>query len=90
MKLHIGTDRKGTVHSVTATHAGAADIRQLPDLLHGEEKVLFGDQAYWGEFHRRCAAESGVRYRVNRKANPGKTLSDYQKRVNRSRSPGTA
>ena len=90
MKLHIGTDPKGTVHSVTATHAGAADIKQLPDLLHGEEQVLFGDQAYWSEFHRLCAAESGVRYRVNRKANPGKPLSDYQKRVNRSRSRARA
>lgn len=90
MKLHIGTDTKGTVHSVTATHAGAADIKQLPDLLHGEEKVLFGDQAYWSEFHRLCAAESGVRYRVNRKAPPGKKLSDYQKRVNRSRSRARA
>jgi hypothetical protein len=28
--------------SVTATHTGAADIKQLPDLLRGEEKVLRG------------------------------------------------
>lgn len=86
MKLHVGTDTRGTVHSVTATHAGASDIKQLPDLLHGEEKALFGDQAYWSEFHRLCAAESGVRYRVNRKANPGKKLTEYQKWVNRTRS----
>jgi IS5 family transposase len=55
MKLRIGTDTKGTVHSVTATHAGAADIKQLPELLHGEEKVLFGDQASWSEFQLRRA-----------------------------------
>ena len=90
MKLHIGTDTRGTVHSVTATHAGAADIKQLPELLHGEEKVLFGDQAYWSEFHRDCATESGVRYRVNRRAKPGYTLSEYEKRVNRSRSRARA
>jgi IS5 family transposase len=90
MKLHIGTDTRGTVHSVTATHAGAADITQLADLLHGEERVLFGDQAYWSEFHRLCAAVSGVRYRVNRRAAPGKKLSDYEKRVNRSRSRSRA
>lgn len=90
MKLHIGTDPRGTVHSVTATHAAAADIKQLPDLLHGEEKVLFGDQAYWSEFHRDCAKEAGVRYRVNRKANPGKKLTEHEKRVNRSRSRARA
>jgi len=35
MKLHIGADRRGIVHTVKATDAGAADITQLPDLLHG-------------------------------------------------------
>ena len=30
MKLHVGTDPKGRVHSLTATHAGVADITQLP------------------------------------------------------------
>ena len=47
MKLHVGTDVRGRVHSVTATHAGTAAITQLPQLLHGEERVLYGDQAYW-------------------------------------------
>src|SRR5207247_692605 len=37
MKLHIGTDLKGRVHSLTATHAAAADITQLPMLVHGRE-----------------------------------------------------
>src|SRR5512147_2851679 len=52
MKLHIGTDRRGIVHSVTATHAGESDIGQLARLLHGEERVLYGDQAYWKEADR--------------------------------------
>ncbi len=47
MKLHTGTDLGGVVHSLTATDATAADITQLPALLHGQEQVLFGDQAYW-------------------------------------------
>src|SRR5947209_3918661 len=41
MKLHIGTDRKGRVHHVTATAASAADITQVPTLLHGDEQVLY-------------------------------------------------
>jgi IS5 family transposase len=44
MKFHIGTDRRGVVHSLTATHAAEADLKQLPNLLHGEESVLYGDQ----------------------------------------------
>jgi transposase, IS5 family len=46
MKLHIGADRRGLVHTVRATDASVADITQLPELLHGEERELFGDQAF--------------------------------------------
>ena len=60
--------RKGRVHSVTATHAAAADITQLPHLLHGEERALYGDQAYWKEADRQAYEARGVRYRVNRRA----------------------
>ena len=47
MKLHIGADQRGIVHTVRATAASVADVTQLPDLLHGQERELFGDQAYW-------------------------------------------
>jgi len=47
MKLHIGADKRGIVHTVRATAASVADITQLPDLLHGQEWEVFGDQAYW-------------------------------------------
>jgi IS5 family transposase len=67
MKAHVGTDTRGIVHSVVTTPANEADINQLPQLLHGQEKVLFGDQANWSEFHRECAKQAGVRYRVNRR-----------------------
>src|SRR5215831_14185016 len=42
MKLHIGTDPKGRVHSVIATNAATADITQMDDLLHGEETTIYG------------------------------------------------
>ena len=61
MKLHVGTDPKGRVHSLTATHAGAADITQLPQLLHGDERVLYGDQAYWKAADRQALEARGVR-----------------------------
>src|ERR1700739_2182391 len=52
MKLHIGADKRGIVHAVRATNAAVADVTQLPELLHGEEREVFGDQAYWKEDDR--------------------------------------
>lgn len=87
MKLHIGTDRRGTVHSVTATHAAESDIGQMADLLHGEESVVYGDQAYWKEADRQAFEERGVRYRVNRRAPGGnRNLSRRWRKINRARS----
>jgi len=87
MKLHIGTDRRGMVHSVTATHAAEADIKQLPHLLHGKESVVYGDQAYWKEADRQAFEENGVRYRMNRRAPGGnKNLSRRWRKINRARS----
>src|SRR4249920_2292665 len=86
MKLHVGTDRKGRVHSLTATHAGAADITQLPHLVHGAEGVLYGDQAYWKEADRQAFEAQGVRYRVNRRAAaPHRPLTARWRAINRAR-----
>jgi IS5 family transposase len=87
MKLHIGTDRRGIVHSLVATHAAASDIKQLPDLLHGEETVLYGDQAYWKKADRQAFEKRGIRYRVNRRAPGGnRNLSWRWRKINRARS----
>lgn len=87
MKLHIGTDQRGIVHSLTATHAAASDLSQLPHLLHGEETVLYGDQAYWKEADRQAFEEAGVRYRMNiRAAGGNRNLSPRQRAINRARS----
>ena len=50
MKAHVGVDA-GTklVHSVAATAAHVADSRVLPELLHGGETDVWGDQAYQGQ-----------------------------------------
>jgi len=81
MKLHIGTDRKGRVHSLTATHAAAADITQMPQLLHGEEQELYGDQAYWKEADRQAYEARGVRYRVNRRPPSKVPLSERWRQI---------
>ena len=87
MKAHIGTDRHGIVHSLSTTAANVSDITQMPELLHGEEREVFGDQAYWSEAHRQAALAKGIRYRVNRRS---PHLSEYQKFINRRRSAARA
>ena len=86
MKVHIGTDTRGLVHSLTATNAGAADIAQMAELLHGDEKVVFGDRAYWKEEDRQHFRASGVRYRINRRGCRHRPLTDHDRKINRSRS----
>jgi IS5 family transposase len=90
MKAHVGTDLQGIVHSLTTTAAHVADITILPQLLHGEERVLYGDQAYWSEFHRQCAQAQGVRYRVNRRGTRQQPLTARQRASNRCRSQARA
>ena len=41
--------KEGIVHSVCTTAASVADKHMLPDLLHGEERKVWGDGAYQGQ-----------------------------------------
>jgi len=86
MKLHIGADKRGIIHTVTATHAGAADINQLPQLLHGQEREIFGDQAYWKEADRQAFTAHGINYRINRRPGAHRPLSERWRLINRARS----
>ena len=50
MKAHVGVDSKTKlIHSALATPANVADATVLPELLHGEETRVWGDQAYRGQ-----------------------------------------
>jgi len=86
MKLHIGTDQRGIVHSVRATAAAVADVTQMLELLHGQERAVFGDQAYWKEDHRAFLESLGIRYRVNRRPTARQPLSEHWRLINRARS----
>ena len=58
MKAHVGVDSKTKlIHTAVATAANVADSTVLPDLLHGEETRVLGDQAYRGqtEVIKECA-----------------------------------
>jgi IS5 family transposase len=50
MKAHFGVDsRSKLIHAVQTTPANVADSTVLPDLLHGNETRVWGDQAYRGQ-----------------------------------------
>jgi len=86
MKVHVGTDPRGLVHSLTTTDAAQPDIQQAPQLLHGEEHVLYGDQAYWSEADRHACESAGLRYRINRRPNRNQPLSARWRKINQARS----
>jgi len=58
MKAHVGVDSKTKlIHTAVVTPANVADATVLPELLHGEETKVWGDQAYRGqsEVIQQCA-----------------------------------
>ncbi|MGH7676224.1 MAG: IS5 family transposase [Gemmatimonadales bacterium] len=86
MKVHVGTDPRGLVHSLTTTDAAQADVSQLPALVHGAERAVYGDRAYWSEGLRQAFRRRGVRFRVQRRATRKAPLSRRWHVINRTRS----
>ena len=53
MKAHIGVDSDtGIVHSMSTTAANAHDVTETHHLLHGGERVMWGDVGYQGVHNR--------------------------------------
>ncbi len=78
MKAHIGVDSEtGIVHSMSATAANAHDVTEAHNLLHGGEKVVWGDAGYQGVHKREENLGLEVEWRVamrpgrRRKLEPG-------------------
>ena len=47
MKVHAGVDKdSGLIHSVMVTAANVHDLTPAGELLHGDEKVVYGDAGY--------------------------------------------
>lgn len=82
MKVHIGTDRKGIVHTVTTTTAKDADITQLPELLHGKERIVHGDRGYYSAEANHHLRSRGIRSRLQKRASAGHPLSRTEKARN--------
>lgn len=87
MKAHIGVDSKTKViHAVVATAANVADSTILPDLLHGDETRVWGDQAYKGKTEVIREHAPNARDFTNRRYRFKKRIDEVQRAKNRTKS----
>ena len=89
MKVHIGVDsQSGLVHSASVTAGNVHDSQELPNLLHGQERRLYGDSAYRGEEQRKRLKQIAPKARdfTNKRAHRNRPLSDADKQTNRRKS----
>ena len=55
-KAHIGVDKdSGLVHTIKGSSANVHDVTMVPELLTGEETVVYGDSGYLGAEKREHA-----------------------------------
>ena len=87
MKAHFGVDsRTKLIHAVVATPANVADSTVLPELLHGQETRVWGDQAYRGQ--RAVIREHAPRARdfTNRRYRHRGVVDEVERAKNRTKS----
>ena len=87
-KAHIGVDSKeGIVHSVCTSAASVHDKHMLADLLHGNEKKVWGDAGYQGQSETIHEAAPDAQDMTNRRVKNNKgDVDEEQKRKNRTKS----
>ena len=74
MKAHIGVDAdSGLVHGVRGTSGHVSDIAQGNSLLHGQEKLGFGDAGYQG-IEKRPDAKADVIWHIAMRPDKRKKL----------------
>jgi IS5 family transposase len=87
MKAHIGVDAEsGITHTLVTTPANTNDVTQAHALLHGEEKIAFGDAGYQGVEKREENLDSSVQWKValrpgKRKALPKTAIGRLQEKI---------
>ena len=83
MKAHIGVDSKeGIVHSVCSTAASVSDVHMLPELLHGDEKKVWGDAGYQGQSEAIREAAPQAQDMTSRRVKTKAGVDEAEKRRN--------
>ncbi len=76
MKAHIGVDAEsGITHTLVTTPAHISDVTQAHDLLHGQERVAFGDAGYRG-VEKRSEKRSSAIWHVAMRPGKRRALPD--------------
>lgn len=70
----------GLVHTIKGTSANVHDVTMLPELLSGQETVVYGDSGYLGAEKRENAVVTNdqgkrIRYKINRRPSKSKHAS---------------
>jgi len=87
MKAHVGVDSKTKmIHSVVATAANVADCTVLPELLHGEETKVWGDQAYRGQTEAIQAVAPVAQDMTHKQYRFKKRVDEVERAKNRNKS----
>jgi IS5 family transposase len=87
MKAHVGVDSKTKIiHTAVATAANVADSTVLPDLLHGEETRVWGDQAYKGQSHVIKEGAPGAQDHTHRRYRYKNGIDEQERAKNRTKS----
>ncbi len=85
-KAHIGVDSKEViVHSVCTCAASVSDVHMLPDLLHGEERKVWGDAGYQGQREVIHAAAPHAQDMTSRRAQYKSGVNEDVRRRNRTK-----
>jgi transposase, IS5 family len=86
LKAHIGVDSKeGHVHSLCTSAASVADKHMLPDLLHGEERKVWGDVGYQGQGEAIREAAPHAQDMTSRRVQYENFVDELEKAKNRTK-----
>ena len=87
MKLHIGVDsRTGLAHSAAVTAANVHDKHLIGDLLHGEERRVYGDSAYASQKALIERHAPKARDFTNQRTRKGSEVDEDERSRNRNKS----
>lgn len=87
MKLHIGVDsRSGLAHSAVVTSANVHDKHPLPQLLHGQERRMYGDSAYASQKALIASKAPRAQDFTNQRTRRGGEVDEVQRAKNRNKS----
>ncbi len=87
LKAHIGVDAsEGHVHSVCTSAACVSDVHMLPDLLHGDERKVWGDAGYQGQTEAIKKAAPHAQDMTCKRTKFKGGVDELQKKKNKSKS----